>query len=61
MFNSAFASFFDGGHLDVRETADPGHQQKYQKLFKQPEMFFRIGNEIHALKAELTFDSLNFK
>lgn len=28
------------------------HQQKYQKLFEQPEMFFRIGNEIHAVKVE---------
>lgn len=28
------------------------HQEKYQKLFEHPEMFFRIGNEIHAVKVE---------
>lgn len=28
------------------------HQEKYQKIFEHPEMFFRIGNEIHAVKAE---------
>lgn len=28
------------------------HQQKYQKLFEQPEMFFHIGNEVHAVKVE---------
>ena len=28
------------------------HQQKYQKLFEHPEMFFRVGNEIRAVKLE---------
>ena len=28
------------------------HQEKYQKLFEHPEMFFRIGNEIQAVKVE---------
>ena len=28
------------------------HQEKYQKLFEYPEMFFRVGNEIQAVKVE---------
>ena len=28
------------------------HQEKYQKLFEHPEMFFRVGNEIQAVKVE---------
>ena len=28
------------------------HQEKYQKLFEHPEMFFRIGNKIQAAKVE---------
>ena len=28
------------------------HQEKYQKLFEHPEMFFRVGNEIQAVQVE---------
>ncbi len=28
------------------------HQEKYCKLFEYPEMFFQVGNEIHAVKVE---------
>lgn len=28
------------------------HQEKYQKLFEHPEMFFRLGNEIQVVKIE---------
>lgn len=28
------------------------HQEKYQNIFEHPEMFFRVGNEIRAVKVE---------
>jgi hypothetical protein len=28
------------------------HQEKYQKLFEHPEIFFRVGNEIQTVKVE---------
>lgn len=29
------------------------HQEKYSKMFEQPEMFFRVGNEIKAVKMDV--------